>query len=93
VFSLLKGPVVYFRLSLTQCKQSYACVDKTVRENLKTNITDQCDKYKLDQKLLFIPTVIANYGYKNGVSAIDMVHACSAILEQVVSRLRYFLCG
>lgn len=74
-----------YRLPLTQCKQKFSSMDTTLRNTVKSLLSDHCEKFNMDQNSLFIPTFVASMGYRSKISAVDYTLACATILEDTVS--------
>ncbi|XP_033747411.1 cell division control protein 45 homolog isoform X3 [Pecten maximus] len=70
-------------IPLTQCKQKYAAMDSSMRNNVKTLIQEHMTKYGLVPQDVVFPSFFAQYGYKNKLCATDVVLGCVATLESI----------
>jgi len=71
-------------LPLTECKQKYAYMDSSFKNDFRTLIGSETikEKYRYEEGQLYTPTFIASFGYCNKLSAIDMTYIIQALIEQ-----------
>lgn len=74
-------------LPLNECKQKYAFIDSSYKNDFKSVVGSENikDKYKYDESLIYLSTFQASFGYCNKLSAFDMAYAVSALLENQLS--------
>ncbi|XP_064620177.1 cell division control protein 45 homolog [Lineus longissimus] len=70
-------------LPLVQCQQKYMSMDVSLRTSVKEMISNKAEKYGLSPSEIFIPSFLAQYGYRNKLCAMDVAYACAALLESV----------
>jgi cell division control protein 45 len=70
-------------LPLHECKQKYSYMDSSFKNDFKSIVASENirEKYKYDENQVFISTFIASFGYCNKLTALDMAHAVSALIE------------
>lgn len=70
-------------LPLTECKQKYAYMDSSFKNDFKDLVASENirEKYRYDESEIFLSTFIASFGYCNKLSAFDMVYSVEALLE------------
>ncbi|XP_074641987.1 cell division control protein 45 homolog [Tubulanus polymorphus] len=70
-------------LPLSQCRQKYSAMDMSLRNSVKEMIETKSEKYGISTRDIFLPSFVAQYGFKNRLSAMDAAYACAALLESV----------
>eukprot|EP00094_Tigriopus_californicus_P000040 TCALIF_00040-PA protein Name:"Similar to CDC45 Cell division control protein 45 homolog (Homo sapiens)" AED:0.07 eAED:0.08 QI:0/0.16/0/0.85/1/1/7/0/2542 len=68
-------------LPLVQCKQSFATMDLSLRNDIVSMFEKMAEKYKLDQ--ITSGTFHASFGFRNKFNAQDVVYAVLALMEHV----------
>lgn len=70
-------------LPLTECKQKYAYMDSSFKNDFKDLVASENirEKYRYDESEIFLSTFIASFGYCNKLTAFDMVYSVEALLE------------
>jgi len=70
-------------LPLTECKQKYAYMDSSFKNDFKILVGSETirEKYKYDESQIYLSTFIASFGYCNKLTAFDMIYAVEALLE------------
>lgn len=70
-------------LPLTECKQKYAYMDSSFKNDFKDLVASENirEKYRYDESEIFLSTFCASFGYCNKLSAFDMVYSVEALLE------------
>lgn len=68
-------------LPLVQCKQSFATMDLSLRNDIVSMFEKMSEKYKLDQ--ITSGTFHASFGFRNKFNAQDVVYAVLALMEHV----------
>ena len=73
-------------LPLNECKQKYAYMDSSFKNDFKSVVASDNikTKYKYDEAQIYSSTFIASFGYCNKLSAFDMAMAVEALLENDV---------
>ncbi|RXN08992.1 cell division control 45-like protein [Labeo rohita] len=68
-------------LPLKQVRQKFNSMDMTIKENLREVIEESANKFGM--KDIRVQTFAVHFGFKNRFLASDVVHAASALLENV----------
>ena len=72
-------------LPLNECKQKYAYMDSSYKNDFKMLVASENikEKYRYDETFIFLSTFIASFGYTNKLTAFDMAYGVEALLENV----------
>lgn len=70
-------------LPLNECKQKYAYMDSSHKNDFKMLVSSENikEKYRYDESLIYVSTFIASFGYCNKLTAFDMAYAVEALIE------------